>query len=298
MKRLLQVFVALALLHGACFAAVPTAATMQPDPAQNSVLSVIQKQGAKFYYLGARSGLDGWFIVKGAQVQIAYATPDNKSAVIGALFGDEGSDITTAQISSLVQNNKEVADLITAAQKEQTALEHVGAPAASATTPAANALPSAPLSPGERLMHDLAGASSVVVGNASSPEILMVMDTRCAHCHATWKLLRDVVAKGGVHLRMIPIATRDSESERAAGVFLGVADPASVWDKFVAGDKAQLDGTPSAAALLAVRSNLSLVTGWKITDTPFLVYRSKDGKVKIVKGEPDDVSSVLHDLGL
>ena len=298
MKRLVLAFVTLVLLQGASLAApsVPPS-TAQPDPTANPVLASLQKMGAKFFLLGTHSGMTGWFILKDGQVQIIYATPDNKSAVIGALFGENGDNITGQQIASLVQGNKEVADLISAAQKEQATIAQVGSPSA-APASSTGSIPSAPMSPGERLIHDLSGAAGVVLGNASSPEILMVMDPHCPYCQATWKALRDVVAKGGLHLRLIPIATLETDNERAAAVLLGASDPLNAWDKYVSGDKAQLAGTPPAAAFLAVRANHTLTDNWKITDTPYLVYRAKDGKVKVVKGEPNDVVTVLRDLGL
>jgi protein-disulfide isomerase len=300
MKRILVTTAALILLHGSSFAA-PAATAPTPDVASNPVLAAIQKLGAKFYYLGNRSGLEGWFIVKDGQVQIAYATPDNKGALVGALFAENGDNVTAVQVSNLVQNNKEVADLIAAAQKEQMAISSVGTPppaAPNAMIGASGPAPSVALSPGERLMHDLSGATTVVVGNSSTPEILMVMDPRCPHCQATWKLLRENVIKGAVHVRMIPIATPGTDNERAAGMLLAASDPLNTWDKYVAGDKEQLDGTPSDVVVAALHSNHALIDSWKITETPTMVYRAKDGKVKIVQSEPAKISTVFGDLGL
>jgi len=298
MRKLLILLVFLLALPASSFAATAPTTSATPDPSTNPVLANIQKMGAKFFYLGNRLGLNGWFIVKDGQVQIAYATTDNKGALIGGLFGENGENITAQQVSALIQNNKEVADLIMAAQKEQAAIAQTGSPAPTATPPASGILPSTPLSPGERLIHDLSGASTVIVGQPSTPEILMVMDPRCPHCQATWNAFRNVVMKGSLHIRMIPIAAPGSDNERAAAMLLGVADPLNAWDKYVAGDKTQLDGTPPAAALAAVRANHAIIDNWSIQNTPYLVYRAKDGKVKVLQGEPDKLSAVLGDLGI
>jgi thiol:disulfide interchange protein DsbG len=297
MKRILIALTVVTLLNAPVLAASAT----PPDPAANPVLANIQKAGAKLFYLGNRMGMPGWFIVKDGQVQIVYATPDNKGAVVGALFGEDGENVTTIQVSSLVQNNVEVAELVANAAKEQAAISQVGSPppAASATEqPSGTGLPSASLSPGERLIHDLSNAATVVVGNPSAPELLMVMDPHCTHCQATWKAMRDNVFKGRMHIRMIPIGTADSDNERAAAMLLGVSDPLNVWDKYVAGDKSQLVGTPPAPAIAAVRANHGVIDSWKIEQTPYLVYRGKDGKVKVVQGEPDKMATVLADMGL
>jgi protein-disulfide isomerase len=295
MKRILLAFAALFLFHVSSFAAAAPATPSAPNASANPVLSSLQKSGAKLFYMGNRLGMDGWFIVKDGQVQIIYATPDNKGAMIGALFGQDGENVTTLQVTTLVQNNKEVADLIAAAQNEQANIVQAGNPGAAATT-GAGGMPSAPLSPGERLIHDLEGAATVVVGNPKSPELLMVMDPHCKHCQATWKAMRDAVVKGSLHIRMIPIGDAGSDNERAAATFLGVSDPLDVWDKYVAGDRAQLAATPTAEELAAVRANHTVIDSWSIENTPYLVYRGKDGKVKVVQGEPDKVSSVLGDL--
>lgn len=277
-------------------------AAAPPDPSANPVLANIQRMGGKFYYLGNRYGLDGWFVVKQGQVQIVYMTPDNKGALVGAMFGQDGENVSVLQVNSLMQSNAEVAALISSASKEQVAISQVGSPPAPAPTSsssaAAPAMPSMNLSPGERLLHDLGGAANVMLGNPSSPEIMMIMDPRCPHCQATWKALRDVVVANKIHVRMVPIATEGSQNERAATVLLALPNPIEAWDKYVAGDEHALSGESTPAALAAVRANGALVDRWKISNTPYLVYRGKDGKVKVMKGEPEKLSVLLADVGL
>jgi protein-disulfide isomerase len=289
MKQIVIALIALFLFQATASAA--------PDPSANPVLSGLQKMGAKLFYLGNQNGMDGWFIVKNGQVQIVYANADNKSAIVGAMFGEHGENITAQQIAALVQSNKEIADMIAAAQKEQAAIAQAGAPPKTATASTPVTIPSTAISPGERLIHDLSGAATAVVGNPSSPELLMVMDPHCPHCQATWNALRNDVIKGTLHIRMIPIGTADTDNERAAAMLLGVSDPVNAWDKYVAGDASQLAGTPSPAAMAAIRANHKLIDSWSIQSTPYLVYRAKDGKVKVVVGEPEKISAILTDLG-
>jgi protein-disulfide isomerase len=289
----------LALVFLLSLSCISFAHAADPDPASNPVLNALQKQGSKFYYLGNRSGLDGWFIIREGQVQIAYATPDNKGAMIGAMFGQDGENITALQVENLVRNNKEVADVIAKAQKEQAAIAQAGSPAAaSPPAPSSGGLPATTLSPGERLIRDLSASSTILLGTASTPEILMVMDPRCPHCQATWKALHDAVTKGQLHIRMIPIGIQGTDNERAAAILLSTSNTMAAWDKYVAGDATALAGTPSATALAAVRANTAVIDNWQIDKTPYLVYRAKDGKVKILSGEPDKISILLTDLGV
>lgn len=299
MKKFIAALVLALALSGFASAPVRAAAPAAPDFNANPVLSSIGKMGAHLYYMGKRYGMDGWFIVKDKQVQIAYATPDNKAAVIGALFGEDGENVSVLQVHSLVDDNKDVAALISNIKQEQAAISQVGSPSGAPAKPAAgDGLPAAPLSPGDRLMHDLAGSSSVVVGNPASPEIMMVMDPHCQHCQATWSAMRDAVIQGKFHLRMIPIGDKGSDNERAAAVLLVSGNPLDIWDKYVAGDHALLAGTPPAAALDAVRANHQIIDSWHIADTPYMVYRAKDGTVKIVVGEPKDLPALMADLGV
>ncbi|MDE1901942.1 MAG: hypothetical protein KGI37_09905, partial [Alphaproteobacteria bacterium] len=165
MKKLLAALVLALALSGFASAPVRAAAPAAPDFNANPVLSSIGKMGAHLYYMGKRYGVDGWFIVKDKQVQIAYATPDNKAAIIGALFGEDGENLSVLQVHNLMDSNKDVADLINKIQQEQAAMSQVGSPPdAQAKPKTGDGLPAAPLSPGDRLMHDLAATASIVVG--------------------------------------------------------------------------------------------------------------------------------------
>lgn len=280
MKKLLPMLAVLFLL-----AAQPVSAGVpaSPEPGANPVLAMVLRTGGKIYYLGKNYGLDGWFIVKDSQVQIAYATPDNKGIVAGGMFGSDGENVTTGQVGSLVASNDTL--------KEDLARIGGDQPAAVAAAAA--------LSPGEKLIKALTGeAASLVVGPSDKPELIMVMSPFCPHCHAAWKVLRDRVARGDLHVRLVPTTTSNSAHEIRAAATLLQDGNFEVWDKFVGGDLARLDGTPSEASTKAVAANRVLADKWKIDMTPFLVYRGKDGKVKIIKGEPANLPALFADLGV
>jgi thiol:disulfide interchange protein DsbG len=153
-----------------------------------------------------------------------------------------------------------------------------------------------PASPGERLIQALQGAAGVNVGAPLAPKLFMVVDPNCPHCQATWRALRNAVFGGKLQIRLVPIGAVSPDSDRAAAQFLHSADPLNAWDKYIAGDQSQLAGTPDAASLDAVHSNHELTDSWHIQMTPYIVYRSKDGQVKIVQGEPDQAAAVIDDV--
>lgn len=289
----------------------PAIPTTLRDPAKTPALATILKLGAKAYYLGQSGGLDGWLIVKDHDIQIVYTFNDAKYVFIGAMFSENGENMTAFQLRNFLSNNKEIAAAMASAgpNKEVAALiaqpsvPQTGLPqpadiaAAAPPNLAAYKEALAKIPAGERLLFDLRAARGVMLGsNNDAPEIMMVMDPNCPHCQATWQALRNIVFAMKLRVRLIPIGDPNSEDERAAAILLSSPDPLNAWDKYVVGDKAQLAGSPNSAAIAGVQANRLLVDNWKINMTPYLVYRDKSGKVKVVQGEPEKFSALLSDL--
>ena len=229
--------------------------------------------------------MDGWLIVKDGQVQFAYVLPRSTHALIGALFGPNGESVSANQLQALMTSNKELNALLSAgmAQQQTGAVDPASAMAmaqaqsqavaAPAPTPAPSLLP-----PGERLMKDLQNAAGVTIGSSTAPLLLMVMDPNCPHCQATWRALRDSVFKNNLQVRLVPLGVQGADNERAAAQLLHIVDPLNGYDKYVAGDKTQLAGTPDPALVTAIRANSALIDSWHIEMTPYLLYRAKDDK--------------------
>ena len=272
------------------------------------VLASLVRNGAKLYFLGERSGLQGWFIVKDGQVQMIYVAPDKQTAIIGGMFSAEGDNVTGPQIQALASVNKEVSDWVNGAGRQQDAVAKAGStpggfaavpggPQAEAGKPLSNKLPSVTLSPGERLLQDLQAAAGVTLGKNENAELLIVIDPNCPHCKATWRELRKPVQEGRVQVRLLPITNDPSgDATRAGAQLLKAANPLEAWDKYVSGDKSALAGEADSVRMQAVLSNNMLVEKWNIRSTPYIVYRAKDGRVKIVQGEPERMAAVLSDL--
>ncbi len=268
-----------------------------PDTKSVPILSNIEKGGAKLHFMGERSGLYGWLIVKDGQVQMIYVTPDRKTALIGGMFTSEGDNVTGQQIIALGQINKEVADILNGPAKQQEELNKINGITGGAPITGNNKALSANLSPGERLFRDLQAANGVILGKNDRAEIMMVMDPTCPHCKATWKELRDAVMANRVQVRLIPV-TNDPESDntRAGARLLMDPNPLETWERYVNGDKNVLNGDVEQNRIEAILLNNQLIEKWNIRSTPYLAYRAKDGKVKIVQGKPERMATVLSDL--
>jgi hypothetical protein len=39
-----------------------------------------------------------------------------------------------------------------------------------------------------------------------------------------------------------------------------------------------------------------LIDAWHIEQTPYIVYRARDGQVKIVQGEPERPETIINDV--
>lgn len=282
------------------------ASARAPDIANVPALGNLVKSGAKLYYLGERSGLHGWFIIKEGQIQMIYLSPDKQTVVVGAMFSAHGENVTTPQISALAQTNSDVSQLLNGPAEQQKEVIMAGNQGGAASVPGdavasqskeANGLPTAPLSPGERLVQDLKASASVILGKADGSELMMVVAPGCPNCKKTWVELRDSVKAGKIQVRIIPVYNSTGTDERrVAAQLLKVQDPLSAWDRLADGDVTGLAGTPDEAALRAVQANLSIVAKWNIQGYPYLVYRGRDGRVKIVQGRPERMAAVLSDL--
>jgi protein-disulfide isomerase len=284
-------------------------ASRPPDIGTIPLLSNLVRAGAKLYYIGERSNLHGWFIVKDGQIQIVYVTADGQTAIVGGMFTGNGENVTGAQIQTLSEVNKEVGQLLQESGLQQGEVAKAGAVAGGAASVPGDAaagahggataagVPGVTLSPGERLMQDLEAAAGVTLGHNDKAEIMMVMDPNCPYCRATWKEFRDSVSGNRVQIKMIPITLNvDSDNTRAAARLLAADNPFDAWDRYVNGDKTALDGKADDIHLRAVLANRDLADRWNIRTTPYLVYRGRDGRVKIVQGEPKRIAAVLSDL--
>ena len=259
------------------------AAVPLPDPMQNPALANMIKLGVKLYYLGMRSNMEGWLILKDGQLQMVYIPVGTTDLILGAMFDKDGKNVTSDQIDDLVKTNPQVAqDMASGASAKQQST--------AGTAPTESA--------GEKLLHQMDNAYGVFVGDAAAPAVDMIMDANCKHCQASWKVLRDSVMAKKLRLHLIPIANPGSDNERAGGVLLHIVDPLKAWDKYVAGDGSALPGTPDQAAISALRANHALIDNWNIDETPYFVYRSKAGSVKIIRGEikADHLNDLLTDV--
>lgn len=248
-----------------------------PEPIQNLV-----NEGAQVRYLGQEHGLDGWITIKNGQEQYFYVLPDKSAFVMGILFDKTGKAVTIKQVQKLRSESGEILDELTGTAGLDTGGTSKGFDFNK--------------SPSEQLYSDIEQSNWIPLGEDGAPVAYAFIDPQCPHCHAFIDNLRDgALQQGKIQLRMIPIGF--SEQTRAqAAYLLATPAPAEKFLKHLDGDKNAL---PAKAEInqQGVQRNLAIMQSWKFDVTPLIIYRAKDGSVKLVRGQPQSIDTLVSDLG-
>lgn len=297
----MQFFRALALML-MLTAALPAAAQMslpagtseKPDPARVPALSLLMnQQGSRAYFLGNEGGINGWFIIMPEnRVQIAYTSLDGEKLIIGAMFGANGDGVTESQMVALREREPDVNKLFndTVEQAKQRMAKSSGSDRLLKNLN--------PQSKGDQLYSDFAQVFNIQFGAKDAPLLIMAMDPNCPHCKNSWNELEPLLAKKNFQLRMVPVAILGEESARMSAILLGASNPATKWKQFAEArfDAKVLDGKPDETATAKLELNQATFERWKLNSTPFFIYRSKQGGVKILNQEPKDMAALIDDI--
>ncbi len=251
-----------------------------PAPIQTLV-----DEGAQIRFLGRDKGLDAWLTIKNGQEQYFYVKPDGSAFVMGVLFDDKGEMLTLDQVQRLRNSDGSLIDVLAGDNTLQT------------DGNSRNKEQSFEFqSPSERLYHDVENSNWIPLGETGAPILYTFIDPQCPHCHNFIQSIRqNYIEKGRVQLRIIPVGFRD-ETRAQSAFLLATPNPQERWFRHMDGDTEAL---PAKSSLnqQGVQRNLAIMQSWKFNATPMVVYRAKDGSVKIVRGKPQDPASVIADIG-
>lgn len=249
-----------------------------PEPIENLV-----SEGAQIRYLGRDYGVDAWITVKGGREQYFYVLPDKKAFLMGVMFDESGKLVTAEQVGRLQQSGDDMLDIL--ADDQSTAMAQ-----------ASDKEEFEFKSPSEQLFYDIENSNWIPIGAQGAPIMYAFIDPQCPHCHAMLEDLKtDYIDDGRVQLRIIPIGFR--EETRAQSAFLLAApNPQDRLFQYIDGDDSALPAR-SEINQQGVQRNLALMQSWKFDVTPMVIYRSKAGDVKIVRGRPQDIPALVSDLG-
>lgn len=277
MRILLSLF--LVLISGPAFAQTGEALPKLPEPIQNLV-----NEGAQIRYLGKEQGFDSWITIKQGQEQYFYVPEGGKTFFMGVMFDHTGKLITVEQVQKLREKEGAVLDNLTddfgfdpaAVKDDKASIEFK--------------------TPSEQMYYDIENANWVPLGQNGAPIVYAFIDPQCPHCHDFIGDLKADIDAGKVQLRMVMVGFRPETLAQAA-YLLATPDPQGRWMKHLAGDETALPVVPDINQQ-GVQRNLAIMQSWKLTATPLIVYRAKDGTVKIVRGRAQDPKALISDIGV
>ncbi len=247
-----------------------------PEPIKN-----LELEGAQIRYLGRDYGFDSWLAVKNGQEQYFYALPDGSAFVMGVLFDSTGKLVTSEQVSRLQERGDDIIGMMSPERFDQ-----------GQTLDDADSLP-----PAERLFNDIETSNWVPLGKPGAPVLYSFIEMQCPHCHKFIEQMRekDVFKNGELQLRMIPVGFRE-EAVAQAAFLIATPEPQSRWFRHMDGDAEAL---PQKEGIndQGVQKNMAIMQSWKFDATPMSVYRDKNGEVKIIRGIPENLNTLIEDIG-
>lgn len=260
---------------------------MAAEPAKPVVLQNLEKQGVALRYLGNDNGVNGWVGFQNGQEQYFYATPDGQAIISGIMMNSKGDIVTMRQIQQLREREPSV-------DKLAADVPPPAPPTSQATAADAQQNPSAK---SEQLWADFQSSSWVTLGSKDAPVIYMIVDPKCPHCHEAIDDIRKggYIEKGQLQLRLIPVGLMDAQSLVQAANLLTVPDPKSAFYQHLDGDKKAL-WVNEKADTSKIEANIELMRKWKLDVTPFSVYKDKAGKLKILRGRPENLKALVAEL--
>ncbi|MEO5367314.1 MAG: thiol:disulfide interchange protein DsbG [Magnetococcus sp. WYHC-3] len=247
-----------------------------PAPIQN-----LMNDGAQVRYLGKDHGLDAWLTMKNGVEQYFYVLPDRSAFVMGVMFDDTGKLVTVEQVNRLRAQGDTLLDTLSEFPTPE------------------NSTKNAPFefkTPAEQMLADVEGSNWVALGKAGAPVMYSFIDPQCPHCHTFVQAVRDgrYLEDGKIQLRLIPVGFKD-ETRAQAAYLIAAPDPQGKWFAHMDGDAAALPAKTEINQQ-GVQRNLAVMQSWEFSVTPMIVYRGKDGSVKLVRGTPQDIPAVINDL--
>lgn len=279
-KHTLLTFIAACTMMGsnASIAQDNTLLPELPAPIKNLV-----NEGAQVRFLGKDFGVEGWVAIKNGKEQYFYVLPNSGGFISGILFNEKGQAVTIKQVSRLrAQNGGELLDTL-------------AEDAPGKVTDNAKTQKYEFKTPSEQLFWDIENSNWIPVGQAGTPVFYSFIDPQCGHCHAMMNAMKPEIDAGRAQVRLIPVGFKE-ETRAQAAFLLATPAPAQVWWRYLGGDKNALPAKQEINQQ-GVQRNLSIMQSWKLNVTPLIVYRGKDGKVKIIRGKVKDIKALINDLG-
>lgn len=242
------------------------------------LIEALHTNGAEVVTLGARGGLEGYFVTPpdGGGYSL-YVTGDGH-AVAGLLYGPDGTGITGEQLAAARGGGTSGAIGRTGAQGPSSS----GTPVAHAATDGRIALhPPLPA-----LFERSAAAFGFTLGDRG-PVVVLLGDATCSWSRSAAARLGRAALDGRLQLRVVPVAVLGGDAARRAVAIAASPEPARAW--FEGG------GSPDRAGAERIARNNALLDEWGESAVPLIAWRTPGGAVGHRVGDIDDVGTWLQD---
>ncbi|MDB2682786.1 thioredoxin fold domain-containing protein [Alphaproteobacteria bacterium] len=261
------------------FSSVSFAQEAIPEPP--GPLQTLATEGAQLRYLGKDFGVDGWMVIKNGREQYFYVLPGGEAFLSGIMYDKKGKVVTVNQVRKLIGQGDSLLDTLASNTPEMDGTQEKDAYEFK--------------SPSEQLFYDIENSNWIPLGQAGAPVAYAFIDPQCGFCHAFIDDVRGDIDAGSIQLRVIPVGFKE-ETRAQAAFLIATPNPQDRLFKHLDGDKTAL---PAKSEIndQGVQRNLAIMKSWELSATPMVIYRSKDGSVKIVRGRPESPQNVIGDLG-
>tara|TARA_Y100000034_G_scaffold136470_1_gene213102 strand:- start:1040 stop:1936 length:897 start_codon:yes stop_codon:yes gene_type:complete len=257
-------------------------AQTEKQPEIPAFIKGLEEKGATVKYLGSDLGVNGWLIIADGAAEYVYTTPDGKANIAGFLIDEEGTVVSQAQMATFMEENKEIMGSFSA-QKDAQKVD------VSSETKANS-------DKAQKLFEDIEKTNWVVLGQPNAPIIYTIIDPECPHCHAMIDDLNrgEAFENGSLQMRAVPVGLISKTSlYRAENLLRSGTASADLMELAKVDGKQVSDAEPDSLEL--VKKNMAFLQEWGLDVTPFTIYKDQSGKIKVVRGVPDDMQALIND---
>jgi thiol:disulfide interchange protein DsbG len=150
----------------------------------------------------------------------------------------------------------------------------------------------APTAADSQAWKALQGTTWLAEGATKPTAVIYVFtDTECPYCQKLWTAMQPRLANGHVQVRNVLVAVIDEESEPRAKTILGSTNPAIAFAehhrRYAQGGLAIVP-TTKPGLQEKLDANLAVMQSMGLAGTPSIVFRTADGAVQRVPGNPSE----------
>ena len=265
---------AVSLTVGAAVAAAPGGARagsgpdLQHEGLRAEVLvSALRANGAEIVPLGARGGMNGYFVTPSRGTGYSLYFTEDGHAVAGLLYGPDGAELTGAQLAAARDKGETTAAVVAHVERGS-----VVRPSSSASF--------------TELFERSATAFGFTLGEGG-PLAVLLGDPTCSFSRSAAARLGRAALDGRLQLRVVPVAVLGADAAHRAVAIAAHPESARAW--FEGGGTAD----PTGAELIA--RNNAIFDEWGASAVPLIAWQTRDGAVGYRIGDIDDVDAWLRD---